>query len=184
MGRPINKRRFGKLPDADDPTFYPLTGDTFFNLAVNVQIGSAAESTIGYILAQKGTNKFLVADGAIVADESIVASTKYSINTTGDTNWVTVGVQGDAYVNKVFTAAAAGAGTGTVRLAGICTLVDKAAGSLAANEMSIMGQIASSGEQVRIKKLFNRTARDFNNVRYKWTISDDSTTTLLLLTAI
>jgi len=32
MGRPINKRRFGKLPDADDATFYPLTGDTFFNM--------------------------------------------------------------------------------------------------------------------------------------------------------
>jgi len=47
-----------------------------------------------------------------------------------------------------------------------------------------MGQIASSGTQVRIKKLYNRTARDFNNVRYTWTIADDSTTTLLLLTAI
>jgi len=95
-----------------------------------------------------------------------------------------MGVQGDAYVNKVFTATAAGAGTGTVRLAGVCTLVNQADGSLAANEMSIMGQIASSGTQVRIKKLYNRTARDFNNVRYKWTIADDSTTTLLLLTAI
>jgi hypothetical protein len=184
MGRPINKRRFGKLPDADDATFGPLTGDTFFNVEVNVQIGAAAESAIGYILAQKGTNKFLVANGATVNDESVVVGTKYVINALGDTNWASMGVQGDAYVNKVFTATAAGAGTGTVRLAGVCTLVNQPDGGLAANEMSIMGQIASSGTQVRIKKLFNRTARDFNNVRYKWTIADDSTTTLLLLTAI
>ena len=184
MGRPINKRRFGKLPDADDATFYPLTGDTFFNIEVNVQIGGAAESAIGYILAQKGTNKFLVANGATVNDESVVVGTKYVINALGNTDWASMGVQGDAYVNKVFTATAAGAGTGTVRLAGVCTLVNQADGSLAENQMSIMGQIASSGTQVRIKKLYNRTARDFNNVRYKWTIADDSTTTLLLLTAI
>lgn len=184
MGRPINKRRFGALPDADDPTFYPKTGDTFFNLRVNAQVDSEAEVTTGYILAQKGSTRFLVSTGVAVNDESVVVGTKYEILTVGDTDWVTVGATRGNYVHSVFTAAAAGAGTGTAARVSVCKLVDKADGSLGANEMSIMGQVASSGQQVRIKKMYNRTCRDFNNVRYKWSIVDDSTATLLLLTPV
>ena len=183
MGRPVNKRYFGKLPDADDPTLAPQSGDTFFNVKVNAQIGTAAESAIAYILAQKGSTRFLVADGAIVNDEDLVTSTKYVINAVGNTDWTSVGVQGTAYVGKVFTATAAGAGTGTARLAGVCKLVIETDGSLGANEMSIMGQL-SNGSQIPVKKLYNKTARDFNNVRYKWAIVDDSTATVLQLTAI
>jgi hypothetical protein len=187
MGRPVNKRYFGKLPDADDPTLAPTSGDTFFNLEANVQIGSAAESTIGYILAQKGPSKFLVANGATLNDESMATSTKYVINLVGDTNWESVGVYGAAYVGRVFTtpSSLAGAtfGTGTVRLAGTCKLVNAPDGSLSANEMSIMGQL-TNGTQIRLKKLYNRIAIDFSGNRYKWAIIDDSTTTLLLLTAI
>jgi hypothetical protein len=68
---------------------------------------------------------------------------------------------------------------------GLVTLVDKAAGSLDANEMSLQGTLAGSdGNQVRIKKLYNRTCRDFNNNRYKWEIQDDSTESIMVLTAI
>jgi hypothetical protein len=74
-------------------------------------------------------------------------------------------------------------GTGTVRLAGTCKLVNAPDGSLSANEMSIMGQL-TNGTQIRLKKLYNRIAIDFSGNRYKWAIIDDSTTTLLLLTAI
>lgn len=183
MGRPVNKRYFGKLPDADDPTLAPQSGDTFFNVKVNAQIGAAAESTIAYILAQKGSTKFLVANGAVVNDENLVPGTKYVINAVGSTDWASVGVYGDAYVGKVFTATATGSGSGTARLAGVCKLVNAVDGSLGADEMSIMGQL-SNGSQVPVKKIYNRTARDFNNVRYKWTIVDDSTATVLLLTAI
>lgn len=78
--------------------------------------------------------------------------------------------------------AVGGSGTGNV---GVCTLVDKAQGSLGANEMSIDGFLSTGGgTTVRIKKLYNRTCRDFNNVRYKWTVSNDSTVSVLLLTAI
>jgi hypothetical protein len=68
---------------------------------------------------------------------------------------------------------------------GLVTLVDKAAGSLDANEMSLQGTLAGSdGNQVRIKKLYNRTCRDFNNNRYTWEIQDDSTESIMVLTAI
>jgi hypothetical protein len=181
MGRPINKRRFGSLPNADDAVFYPLTGDTFFNLRVNAQVDSEAEVTTAYILAQKGSTRFLVSTGVAVNDESVVVGAKYEILTVGDTVWTTVGATRGNYIHSVFTAAAAGAGTGTAARVSVCKLVDKADGTLGANEMSIMGQI-STGGQVRIKKMYNRTCRDFNNVRYKWAIVDDSTATLLLLT--
>src|SRR6056300_353554 len=75
-----------------------------------------------------------------------------------------------------------GSGTGNV---GICTLVDTASGSLGANEMSIQGTLDDgTGSQVRIKKLYNRTCRDFNNNRYTYVIQNDSTASIMVLTAI
>jgi len=75
-----------------------------------------------------------------------------------------------------------GSGTGNVS---VCTLVDKAAGSLAADEMSLQGTLAGTdGNQVRVAKLYNRTCRDFNNVRYKWEVQNDSSESIMLLTAI
>lgn len=149
MGRPINKRYFGRLADADDARFAPLN-DTFYNIAINVQIRSETETESGLILQQRSSSKFVVNDlktgTAVYAD----------------------GTQRDGT-----------AGTGNVDT---CTLVDKAAGTLGANEMSING--TTDEGQVRIKKLYNRTARDFNNNKYTWAVEDDSTETVLRLTAI
>lgn len=146
MGRPLNKKWFGLLANADDARFAPLN-DTFFNIAVNVQVGANAESEEGYILRQRSTNSFLVND------------TKTGTKKTP-----------------------AGTGTGNV---GVCRLVDKASGTLGANEMSIQGTLDDgTGTQVRIKKLYNRTCRDFDNNRYTWAIEDDSTETVLRLTAL
>ena len=75
-----------------------------------------------------------------------------------------------------------GTGTGNVS---VCTLVDKAAGTLGNDEISLQGTLAGGGgSQVRIKKLYNRTCRDFNNNRYTWEIQDDSTESIMVLTAI
>jgi hypothetical protein len=146
MGRPVNKKWFGFLADADDSRFAPLN-DTFFNITINVQVGSNAESEEGYILRQRSTNSFLVND------------TKTGTKKTPS-----------------------GSGTGNVS---VCRLVDKASGTLAANEMSIQGTInGTNGTQVRIKKLYNRTCRDFNNNRYKWAIENDSTETVMRLTPL
>lgn len=74
-----------------------------------------------------------------------------------------------------------GTGTGNVD---VCILTNKANGSLLAGEMSIDGHIAGSpGTQVKIKKMYNRTCRDYNNVRYKWTVVNDSSVSYLQLTA-
>ena len=70
-----------------------------------------------------------------------------------------------------------GAGTGNVS---VCQLVNAADGALGANEMSIMGEF--NGQGIRIAKLTNKIAVDFNGTRYKWTITNDSTTSILSLT--
>ena len=68
---------------------------------------------------------------------------------------------------------------------GVCTLVDKAAGALGANEMSIIGYLSTGGgTSVRIAKMYNRTCRDFSNNRYQWAVTDDSSANYIVLTAI
>jgi hypothetical protein len=146
MGRPINKRFFGPLADANDILNAPRN-DIKFNITANVKVAANAVSQTGYILAQRSTSKFLVNDTK--------DGTKRTLS---------------------------GTGTGNV---GVCTLVDKPANTLAANEMSIQANIAGSdGNQVRIAKLYNKTCRDFNNNRYTWETQDDSTATIFVVTPL
>jgi len=68
----------------------------------------------------------------------------------------------------------------------ICKLVDKAYDDstlIVAGEMVIVGYINGS-QKVRLRSLTNRVATDFNSVRYKWSLSDDSSTTILILTTM
>ncbi len=66
---------------------------------------------------------------------------------------------------------------------GVCTLVNKATGSLGDDEMSLQGFVVG-GKSVYIRKVHNRTMFDFDNNRYTWEIQDDSTSNILVLTAI
>jgi hypothetical protein len=52
----------------------------------------------------------------------------------------------------------------------------------AAGEMTIIGLL--NGSPIALKKINFRTAADFSGNRYKWTLDDDSTQTLLVLTRI
>jgi len=65
---------------------------------------------------------------------------------------------------------------------GVCVLVDKDVP--ADNEMVLKGYVAGTGDGVNIRKLQNRTMLDFDNNRYTWEIQDDSTSNILVLTAI
>jgi hypothetical protein len=65
---------------------------------------------------------------------------------------------------------------------GICTLVDKDVP--ADGEMVLKGYVGGAGDGVNIRKVQNRTMIDFDNNHYTWSISDDSTTNVLVLTAI
>jgi U3 small nucleolar RNA-associated protein 14 len=65
---------------------------------------------------------------------------------------------------------------------GVCELVDKDVPG--DNEMVLKGYVDGAGNGVNIRKLHNRTMIDFDNNRYTWEIQDDSSQTLLVLTAI
>ena len=68
----------------------------------------------------------------------------------------------------------------------VCKLVDKSyndSSAIVAGEMVIVGY-KTDGQMVRLRKLNNRTCSDFNGNRYKWSLSDDSTTSVISLTAI
>lgn len=149
MGRPLNKRYFGRLANTNDPRFAPLN-DSEFNLTAIVKVGSNAVSESGIFLSQR-------------------SETKFKVNDT---------VDGTA-VNTNGTAVDGSAGTGNV---GFCTLVDKDVPD--DNEMIVKGYVSGEGDGVNIRKFHNRTVFDFNNNRYTWEVQDDSTQTLLVLTAI
>jgi len=155
MGRPLNKKYFGRLADSKDDRFTSKATESFFNITINVQVGTNSETDSGLILKQKSPSRFLVND---LKNGTAVTTDGKQLDGTN--------------------------GTGNV---GVCTLVDKVGGDLAANEMSIYGYISGAGvggEPVRIKKFYNRTCRDFNNNRYSWEVQDDSSVTALILTAI
>lgn len=68
----------------------------------------------------------------------------------------------------------------------VCKLVDKSFNDstlVLAGEMVIIGY-KTDGQAVRLRKLNNRTCSDFNGNRYKWSLSDDSTTSVISLTLI
>lgn len=75
-----------------------------------------------------------------------------------------------------------GGGAGSANT-GVCTLVNKATDALGDNEMSLQGFVVG-GTSVYIRKVMNRTMFDFDNNRYTWEIQDDSTSNILVLTAI
>ena len=71
---------------------------------------------------------------------------------------------------------------------GVCTLVNKAGDAssavvLALGEMTIVGYTTGGSAKI-IRELTNRVATDFNGVRYKWSVSDDSTTSVLVLSSM
>jgi hypothetical protein len=70
-------------------------------------------------------------------------------------------------------------GTGNI---GVCILVDKVTPDN--NEMILEGVITGSGDRVNVARIYNRTCRDYDGNRYTWEIQDDSSTNIMVLTAI
>jgi hypothetical protein len=71
---------------------------------------------------------------------------------------------------------------------GVCRLVNKAGDAssavvLAQGEMTIVGYTTGGSAKI-IQKITNKIATDFNGVRYKWSVSDDSSTSVLVLVSM
>jgi hypothetical protein len=65
---------------------------------------------------------------------------------------------------------------------GVVKLVDKVTG-LASGEGSLVGIVLNIGP-IALRKISSHVAYDFSGNRYSWTLQDDSTATLLILTVI
>ena len=68
---------------------------------------------------------------------------------------------------------------------GVCKLVNKAGDASSAvvldqGEMTIVGYTTSGAAKI-IQSMTNKVATDFAGIRYKWSVSDDSTTSVLVL---
>jgi hypothetical protein len=121
-----------------------------------------------YIITQKGTTKYQVATVTAVNDEDMVVGRAYRILSVGTTDWAACGASdSNAAVGDVFTATAAGAGTGTVQNVGTCVLANQADGSLTLGNMNISLSQGDSTAQL-ISKLTNKFALDYSvpPVRY------------------
>ena len=175
MANKLSKRYFGQTGSASTP-----------HIPIRVYNGSAKE---GYIVNQVGARRFKCADDTAVQDEDIVAGNQYVIVTVAGSDFTQMGALDNA-VGRVFTATVSGSdpsitlGNGTVYRVITATLVQGTnSDPTAANTATLVG-INSTGNPVTLKKINFRTCVDFNGNRYKWSLSDDSTQTLLLLTAI
>jgi hypothetical protein len=179
MANKLSKRYFGQT--GVDAVAATNTGP---KLPIRVYNGSVKE---GYIVNQVGARRFKCADDTVVQDEDIVLGNQYVIVSIGGTDFTQFGAL-DNKVGRIFTATSAGAalGNGTAyRLITAKLVQGTNSDPTAANTATLVGIVAGAGQRpVTLKKINFRTAVDFSGNRYKWSLQDDSSQTLLLLTQI
>ena len=125
---------------------------------------TATSSYTGRLIRQKGSHKFLVAaTGAAIADESFVVGQAYQVSTLGTTNWAAVGAGTGVAVGDIFTATAAGSGTGEAYIVGQCVLANDA--TPAAGFMAI-GYSVGDSSAVYASYITNKWIRDWNGMTY------------------
>ena len=128
--------------------------------------GPGSAEAPGFIITQKGSRQYLVADQTVVADEDLVVGRSYIINTVGTTNWTACGAsKANPAAGDIFTAGAAGSGTGTAFEIGVCTLANEATTALTAGNMNI-AIFQGDSTDILIKKLTNKYAIDWSDNKY------------------
>jgi hypothetical protein len=207
MGRPLKIKKsttidigfnnFGNLTAPVIPT--GLTSAQFIGVVGGANTGVATATypvvacdaningvgnTAAYIIRQKGATKYLVGSTVATDAANIVAQRSYRIVSVGTTAFTSIGAPVTANVGDIFTANAAGTGTGTVNLVGQCLLTNQAnAAALTANTMSITFSFDGDTANVTpVAKLDNRFVYNYNssntaNVQYSSTFFDTGNTT-------
>jgi hypothetical protein len=153
---------------------------TSANPVVRVQVylatgGPGSAEAAGFIITQKGSKQYLVADTTSVNDEDMVVGRTYIIATVGTTDWQACGAAARADIGgtlqysagDIFTCTAVGAGTGTAFEVGVCTLANEATGALTEGNMNIAIFNGDSSD-ILVSKLTNKFALDYSTppVRY------------------
>ena len=114
----------------------------------------------GYIIRQKGSRKYLVADST--ARTALVSGRAYRITVVGNTDWNSYGVVGTPAIGTIFTATAAlgNTGTGRVNAVGQCVLTSDLTPTAGNMSISFFAGASDSTEQA-ISKLTNKFLYDF-----------------------
>ena len=173
MGRPINERYFGstKAATAQSAQNPKVDGkDQAGNTLTNTSLYS--EKKLGYAIPVKSAR---VANAGTTQTEVTVdpsvSEYPFIVKQTGSRTYL---VRTSATASHV----------------GRCKLVDKAAGTLAAGEMILQGNLggdAGAGTPINIAELTKFYAIDFSGNRYKWyvnyTSGNDSTLANVLVLA-
>ena len=181
MGRPVKIKEsttvdVGFNNPTGDNAYYGVVGgidtiSTYAHPTMKVRVFPTDNSTSaegdGFIIRQKGANKFLVGMTTGIDPENAVVGTAIRIEALGDTDWEAMGAPGTYAVGTIFTVTAASAAgtTGTANECGVCVLEDEADSSLNEGFMTITAQDSGSTE-FRIKRLSNRYCIDFSDNRY------------------
>jgi hypothetical protein len=139
----------GTQPPTIATAAYPI-------VKVRVFVTGFAEAD-GYIIRQKGSRKFMVADST--ARTALVSGQAYRITVVGDTNWSAYGAP-SAQIGTIFTATAAlgNTGTGRVNAVGTCVLTSDL--SPTAGNMSI-SYFSNDSTETAISKLTNKFLQNF-----------------------
>lgn len=156
----------GGSPATSTPsaTFPEISALVNILLADGTDSQTATSSYTGRIIRQKGSHKFLVAaTGAAIADESFVVGQAYQISTLGTTDWQAVGAGTQSAVGDIFTATAAGSGTGEAYIVGQCVLANDS--TPAAGFMAIGFSVGDSSA-VYASYITNKWIRDWNGMTY------------------
>lgn len=155
----------GTIPTSTPSATYPeISALVNIALANGTDSYTATSSYTGRIIRQKGSHKFLVAaTGATIADEAMVVGQAYQIAALGNTDWQACGAGTQSAVGDIFTATAAGAGTGTVYAVGQCVLAND--GTPAAGYMAIAFSVGDS-TAVYASYITNKWVRDWNGMTY------------------
>jgi hypothetical protein len=105
----------------------------------------------------------VAATGAAIADESFLVGQAYQVSTVGTTDWAAVGAGTGVALGDIFTATAAGSGTGEAYIVGQCVLSNTATPT--AGNMSISYSVADSAA-VFASYITNKWVRDWTGMTY------------------
>jgi hypothetical protein len=125
--------------------------------------------------------------GSLATADQRAAGTETQENIRAEANLTTTGIVDDAFIvaqkglNKFILRNKAGDANSQT----VCRMVNKATAALALGEMVLFGNIAGgTGNRIPLKKITARKAVDYDNNQYTWVVQDDSTETIIVLTAI
>ena len=181
MGRPLKTTKASGTVDTGYFNYPPgvtggNTGQTGNQVLARVKIGTQTEAN-GYIIRQKGKNKFLVGSVTAIQDEDIAVGASYVITDTSNTDWTFFGLT-NAANGQIFTSSVSGAGlttNGVVNRVGVCTLVNVATNSLVADTMTVECTFANAA-QFKAKTLSNHFVTNFSDVKYLAAYAADGAT--------